>query len=371
MSGISISGFGAVSPAGWGMDAFRDALAKGQLLPSQEIPRPGLERPLRVLRVPPPHPRPAFLAHARLRRTSFISQFAVSAALEALGERAPGTTGNIGVVLCVFSGCVNYSRRFYDETLKDPATASPLVFPETVFNAPASHISAFLGSTAINYTLVGDSGTFLVGLATAARWLAEGRVSECLVVGTEEVDWLTSDALRLFDRSKFLSEGAGALLLRKSNGATADARDDLAGEIRRANHPRVELSAITDEFLVSHRGQRAALEKMKAELLSHSGLPAPDSSNVLLCDSTSLASALSRDENELWSGWNGPRLSPKKVFGEGLMAAAAWQVVAAADTLLNPGHPASAALPGPTPRQALISIAGLHQHAIGARLTAP
>jgi 3-oxoacyl-(acyl-carrier-protein) synthase len=77
-------------------------------------------------------------------------------------------------VVCVFSGCVNYSSRFYSETLKDPATASPLVFPETVFNAPASHLSAFLGNSAINYTLVGDSGTFLIGLAMAAQWLSDG-----------------------------------------------------------------------------------------------------------------------------------------------------------------------------------------------------
>ena len=69
------------------------------------------------------------------------------------------------------SGSVNYSRRFYDETLKDPATASPLVFPETVFNAPASHLAALLGTTAINYTLVGDPGTFLQGIALAADWL--------------------------------------------------------------------------------------------------------------------------------------------------------------------------------------------------------
>lgn len=359
MSGVYIAGLGAVSPAGWNMAALRDALAKGQLLPSQELPRPGLENPLRVMRVPPANPRPGFLSHARLRRTSPITQFAVAAALEALGERAPGTTGEIGVVLCVFSGCVNYSRRFYDETLKDPATASPLVFPETVFNAPASHISAFLGSTAINYTLVGDSGTFLVGLATAARWITEGRVSECVVVGTEEVDWLTSDAVRLFDRSKFLSEGAGAVLLKNSGP--------------------VELRGVTDEVLYGARGKKAALALMKEELCAQTvGIPPEE---ILLCDSTSHASGISREESEFWSGWTGPRVSPRKVLGEGLMAAAAWQVVAAADALTNSAWVGSPMAVGrregaknkvlaPAPRDALISIAGFHQQAIGASLRA-
>ena len=146
MSGVYLSGLGAVSPAGWNLAALRDALAREQLLPATELPVPARPRPLQAMRVPPANPRPAFLAHSRLRRTSPITQYAVGAALEALGPRDPATTRNIGVIVCVFSGCVNYSRRFYDEALKDPATASPLVFPETVFNAPASHISAYLGS---------------------------------------------------------------------------------------------------------------------------------------------------------------------------------------------------------------------------------
>src|SRR5207237_6501166 len=111
-----------------------------------------------------------------------------AAALEALGEDASRVSEGrlrVGIVLCVMAGCVSYSRRFYKETLDDPATASPLVFPETVFNAPASHIAALLGTTAITYTLVGDPGTFLHGLALAADWLLSQRVDGCLVVGTE------------------------------------------------------------------------------------------------------------------------------------------------------------------------------------------
>src|SRR4029079_15259432 len=122
----------------------------------------------------------------RLRRSSPISHFVVGAALEALGTDAPAVSAGplrLGIVLWGMSGCVNYSRRFYDEVLKDPATAIPLVFPETVFNAPASHLAALLGTTAVNYTLVGDPGTFLQGLALAADWLSAKRVDGCLVVG--------------------------------------------------------------------------------------------------------------------------------------------------------------------------------------------
>ena len=325
---IFIAGTGAVSPAGWSVAALRDALAKNEPLQPQDLQRPGLDHLLRVLRVPPPSPRPAFMGHSRLRRTSPISQFAVAAALEALGPRQPNTSSRVGVIVCVFSGCVNYSRRFYDETLKDPSTASPLVFPETVFNAPGSHISAYIGSTAINYTMVGDSGTFLVGLATGANWLVEGKVDECVVVGTEEIDWLTSDAVRLFDRRKILSEGAGAVLLRKFGS--------------------VELSGISDEHLYVGSTKTAALQKMRAELPTQS-------SSAILADSTSSNGGISAEEAELWLDWNGSHISPKRILGEGLMASAAWQVVAAADALMNGSA-----------KEALISIAGFHQHAVGA-----
>src|SRR5687767_15655864 len=140
MSGVFIRGCGAVSPAGWGVEALQSALDAGTPISEKALPRPGWDKPLNVREVPPPPAKPQFMSHARLRRTSPISQYAVAAALEALGEDATRiTTGSVrvGIIMCVMSGCVNYSRRFYDETLRDPATASPLLFPETVFNAPS------------------------------------------------------------------------------------------------------------------------------------------------------------------------------------------------------------------------------------------
>ena len=142
----------------------------------------------------------------------------MNAALEALGEDAAKVSSRalrLGIIFCAVTGCVNYSRRFYDEVLKDPATASPLIFPETVFNSPASHLAALVGTTAVNYTLVGDPGTFLQGLVLAADWLTDNRVDACLVVGAEEMDSLTANAVRLFERKTTFSDGAGALYLRR------------------------------------------------------------------------------------------------------------------------------------------------------------
>lgn len=325
---IYIHSWGAVSPAGWGVPALRDAIAKGEPLPQQKLPRPGWPEPLHVRTVPPPNPRPAFLTHPRLRRSSTISQVSVASASEALGGKyLPEKHGRLGVIVCVLSGCVNYSRRFYDEALKSPATASPLLFPETVFNAPASHISAFFGATAINYTLVGDSGTFLQGLALAASWLAQHRADSVLVVGAEEMDWLTADALRIFKRGTCFAEGAGALLLSREPGPLL-------------------LQKITDEHLFSPGQKDRAILAMQTEL-------GPLSPEDLLVDS--LDPAIKTRRPDPWAHWSGKRISPKSVLGEGLMTSAAWQSVIAADLLATDQGQA-----------AVVSVIGNHQHAIAA-----
>lgn len=340
MSQVFVCGVGAVSPAGWGMDALRAVVAKGDAVPIKEIARPGWKRPLQIRQVPAPPKRPAFFAHSRLRRSSPISQYAVASALEALGEDAGKVSDGslrLGVVFCAMSGCVNYSRRFFDEVLRDPATASPLVFPETVFNAPSSHLAALLGTTTINYTLVGDPGTFLQGLALAAEWLTDKLVDGCLVVGSEEMDWLTADAFRLFTRRLILSEGAGALYLRCAP----------------AGQGSVELAAVTDAHLFRDRPGRAQATRAAASQLLAGG-PAD-----LLCDGVQDVALLDEPEDNAWRDWQSRRISPKKILGDGLMAAAAWQCALAVDALARGEG-----------REALVSMAGCNQQAIGARFRA-
>src|ERR1035438_10529201 len=192
MSRVFVCGLGAVSPAGWNVAAMRAALARGEPLAVQSLERPGWEKPLRARLVPPPATRLPFLAHPRLRRTSPITHYAVAAALEAVATLRPNNENNqrVGVVVCLQSGCVQYSYRFFEETLKDPATASPLLFPETVFAAPASHVAALLEDTPLVYTLTGDPACFLQGMSLGVQWLQEQRVDACVVVGAEETNWL-------------------------------------------------------------------------------------------------------------------------------------------------------------------------------------
>jgi 3-oxoacyl-(acyl-carrier-protein) synthase len=337
MSGIFVAGLGAVSPAGWNVAALRDALARGEPVPPQPVARPGWEKPLQARLVPNPAVRPEFLAHPRLRRTSPITHYAAAAALEALaGLRAdPGAKGcRLGIVVCVQAGCVQYSCRFYDETLKNPATASPLVFPETVYAAPASHVAALVGNVTLAYSLVGDPSAFLQGVALGAQWLGEGRIDACLIIGAEETNWLVADALRHLDRPAVAAAGAGALSLSCDPKMSAG----------------IELTAITDAHTCSpRRDRRNAARAMRSQL----GEASP---GELLCDGLGSSPRADRAERDAWDDWRGPRVSPKRILGEGLMAGAAWQCVAACDAVAT-GRVAAAR----------VSLVGSNQQAIGAR----
>jgi 3-oxoacyl-(acyl-carrier-protein) synthase len=337
MSRIFVAGWGAVSPAGWNVAALREALNLGEPLPVQSMARPGWEKTLPARPVPNPPARPGFLAHPRLRRTSPITHYAVAAALEAVaGLRTnPGAKNcRLGIVVCLQSGCVQYSCRFYDETLKNPATASPLVFPETVYAAPASHVAALLENVVLAHSLVGDPSAFLQGVSLGAQWLTENRVETCLVIGAEETNWITADALWHLDRHAIITAGAGALCLCRDPRWSAG----------------VELAAITDSHTYSARhGRLQAAQAMRNQL-------GESSPGELLCDGIGSSPRVDAVERTAWSNWTGPRISPKRILGEGLMAAAAWQCVAACDAVANGQFAA-----------ANVSLVGFNQQAIGAR----
>jgi hypothetical protein len=369
MSRIFVAGLGAVSPAGWNVAALRDALNHGEPLPTQSMERPGWEKPLRARLVPNPAVRPEFLAHPRLRRTSPITHYAMAAALDATAQlRAnPDPKRRLGLVVCLQSGCVNYSCRFFNETLKDPATASPLLFPETVYAAPASHVAAVLENVSLASTLVGDPAAFLQGIALGAQWLEENRVDACLVIGAEETNWILADALWHLERSAVITGGAGALCLSREPKLSSG----------------VELAAITDAHTYSATKTRIqAARAMRAQLAmnpanqserrpparhdsddnnpQHAGpeAGAPMATDELLCDGVGSSPRADAPELAAWQDWTGPRISPKRILGEGMMAAAAWQCVAACDAVAGGKFAA-----------ANVSLVGSNQQAIGARFT--
>lgn len=308
MKRIAITGTGAVTPAGWGVEAMWDALQEGEALPVESLERSnhGVTISVPVRKVP----AGASLKHPRLRRTSPVSKFAVAAAVEALGEErmaeCQAGTLRVGILCTLLNGCVQYTNRFFAEVRQDPAMASPILFPETVFNAPSSHLSALLGSTAPNDSLLGDRAGFFTALEVATEWLQRDEVDGVLVIGCEELDWLSAEGIALYDKGLIASEGAGALYLEWSEEGVA-------------------LEAIDEISLTEEMDQTLAMSVLR-ERLDHGR-------QGMLVDGKTGVARWDQEENEAWEGWDGGCISPMILLGESLAAAAAWQAVVAVEAV--------------------------------------
>src|SRR6266567_1167374 len=237
---LSIAGMGWVTPLGGGIDSVWDQLLQGHEASATTISEQFGDRSYSAFRVP--ESVVASFAHPRLRRASVISRFAAAAGLDALRAAGlePGSHNGerTALIFAISNGGVIYTKRFYSNIVESGAqSASPLLFPETVFNAPASHLAAILGITGATYTLVGDSAVGLLAIGMAEDLMTNQELEYCLVVGAEEADWLLCDAYRrwrllrlappveLFgevSQGMILSEGAGAVLLARHGSIMID-----------------------------------------------------------------------------------------------------------------------------------------------------
>src|SRR5436309_13542789 len=237
---LAIAGVGWVTPLGGGVDSVWDQLLHGHEASATTISEQFGDRSYSVFRVP--ESVMAGFAHPRLRRASVISRFAAAAGLDALRAAGlePGSHNGerTALIFAISNGGVVYTKRFYSNIVESGAqSASPLLFPETVFNAPASHLAAILGITGATYTLVGDGAVGLAAIKMAEDLMANETLDYCLVVGTEEIDWLLCDAYRRWrllraappiepfngqHRGMILSEGAGAIVLARNGFVTIE-----------------------------------------------------------------------------------------------------------------------------------------------------
>jgi 3-oxoacyl-(acyl-carrier-protein) synthase len=300
-------------------------------------------------------------AHPRLRRSNAISRFAAVAGLEALQNANvkldPEIAKRAALIFAVSNGGVIYTKRFYHDIVESGAqAASPLLFPETVFNAPASHLAAILGITGASYTLVGDGAVGTLALKMAEDLMASDALDQCLVVAAEEADWLLCDAYdkwRLLrsappiqpfgqpSRGTILSEGAGAILLAKSGPIQID---QIAGGTN----------------FSKQRDALAAVDKVFGELCAAAtDLVSASANGTFIDDAEQKAIVKHSAAAQVYS--------VKQWLGESVGASSLWQTIAAAQALITQK------LPGSTEtkplRTAVVSTCGLSQQVAGLRIS--
>jgi 3-oxoacyl-(acyl-carrier-protein) synthase len=278
-----IAGMGWVTPLGADLGTVWQRLAAGEMPEAKVLTNPETGAMHRYLAVPPKlvdH----LARNPRLRRSSAISYYAVAAGLAALADAGvelnASTAARTAVVFAVSDGGVIYTRKFYDQIVKQGANAaSPLLFPETVYNAPASHLAALLGIDGASYTLVGDSSVGLAALHFGAQLLALADIDRCVVVGAEECDWILCEAYKTWRMARApLAEGAAAVVLSREGrwkvrthaGATFFHQREAQAALERvladfATEPVADLVVSSSNQTFVDRAERAALNPRHAE----------------------------------------------------------------------------------------------------------
>lgn len=349
---LGIAGASWVTPLGNDVDEVWQQLLRGECAPIETIAGEQTNSSYLVRRV-----RPEGLVelplHPRLRRASAISRFAAAAGLAALkGAKRAIDLERTALVFAISNGGVIYTRRFYGEIVRSGAQgASPLLFPETVFNAPASHLAAILGIAGLSYTIVGDGAVGILALKFAEDILASDAAAACLVVAAEEIDPLVCEAYRRWRllrapmrpesaRGMILSEGAGALLL---TSAPAE----------------IVVEKIEPGSQFFQRSEAAGKLRRTVERLGGPAEIRIGSANGTFID---------RAEEAAW----GPgAYSPKSALGDSIGASVLWQAIAGGQALRTaklPGAPETS-----SNSRALVLSCGLNQQLGGLLLskTAP
>jgi 3-oxoacyl-(acyl-carrier-protein) synthase len=346
---LSIAGMSWVTPLGSSVDDVWQRLVAGEAAPVEILENEQNGARYLVRRVPatetahlPPH--------ARLRRASAISRFAAAAGLTALAAaKTPPFLDHTALVFAISNGGVIYTRRFYAEIVKSGAqSASPLLFPETVFNAPASHLAAILGISGASYTVVGDGAVGVLALKLAEDLLVSRDVDACLVVAAEEIDPLVCEAYRQWrflrnpkkpetGRGMIMSEGAGAVLLKRSNGGIAIDQIVPGANFFRRSQASGRLGCV--------------IARLK--------------NDIGFCVGSANGTFIDRAERTA-VGDEMPLYSPKIALGESVGASVFWQLIAAANALEAGTLPVS--LKPLVASRALVLACGLNQQTGGLTL---
>jgi len=240
---ICITGIGVISPIGIGKEEFLFSLKKGRsgieeikefdthFSPSK---KGGTIRSF--------HPKD-FIPASKIRRLDRASQFAIAASKLALADAKFSVTrensSRVGVVLgsgfCGLSSSEEFHR---GQVLKGFLDLNPMLFPNTVPNAPSSYVSIEFGIRGVNSTLVQSFCTAEAALCFACDQVRKGKadlivtggvdeLSEFLFRGFSELHLLATDQghgekSRPYDKVRnglVLGEGAGLLVIENEEHA--------------------------------------------------------------------------------------------------------------------------------------------------------
>ncbi|WP_223905511.1 beta-ketoacyl synthase N-terminal-like domain-containing protein [Geobacter sp. AOG1] len=234
---IVVTGLAAISAAGVGLEPLREALADGvsrlSPVPEEVLGETGhfwgKATAFRAADHMPP------LKARKFDRASLFAVVATGMALADAGlDRAGLDPVRTGIMLgCGFGGIANSEEFLRGYFTNGSEGLVPMLFPNTVPNAPASNASIEHGLKGPNVTFVQRFCSAESALFMARHILEEGRADVMVVGGVDELNPMQMRGFRsmgqLFRYAGGFGEGAGLLVLEKADHARRRGARIIAG----------------------------------------------------------------------------------------------------------------------------------------------
>ncbi|MBN1847748.1 MAG: hypothetical protein JW932_04105 [Deltaproteobacteria bacterium] len=223
MNDIAITGMGIISPLGTGRESFWESCRNA---------KSGLKRittfdthsfPCNIAGLVEDFQPGQYMKPNVYRRLSRISRMAVAAGIEAIQDSGLILDGidreRVAVIMGTAYGASSRVEDFYISLLRDgPRGAQPLLFPETVPNAPASHIAIFHRILGPNTTFCQNELSAENAILYAKTLLLNDIVDVALVGGAEEISEMLHSCYSDVGSLNTLQSGEGQPILPKRGG---------------------------------------------------------------------------------------------------------------------------------------------------------
>ncbi len=227
---IAITGASAVTVAGTGLDPILLALKEGRSC-LRPVPEEVLAGGHGLLWGRAEQFKAAdFMPPLKARKLDRCSQFAVATTGLALREagidKGAIPAERIGIALgCGFGGIANSAEFLTGYFRQGVAGLSPLLFPNTVANAPASNASIEFGFKGPNITFVQRFCSAESAILAACRFIEEDRADVMLAGGVDELTPLMMQGFaslgQVHSYASGFGEGCGILVLEREEHAAA------------------------------------------------------------------------------------------------------------------------------------------------------
>lgn len=234
---VAITGIGIISPAGIGkadlLQTFSESRSgisepAGFGLPCNGILSAGMIRNFSAR---------DYIPAMKARRMSRFSQLGLASAIEAVKDSSieinDGNRHRIAIAVGTGLASTDSTDLFYEGLLREgPEATNPIIFPETVQNIAASHISMHFVTRGQNITFSHADISSELALFYGAGLLNDGLADMVIVAGADELSasailgyssfGVLSNSMRPFDRGRngfVLGEGGAAVVLERQEEA--------------------------------------------------------------------------------------------------------------------------------------------------------